>query len=179
MDDLNPDYLSISTNLVVRDLYSYILYNQNNDSDYWDHASIDFKLNNFQEHDWEALTIDLKFWSTFQLEIFTYCLMTSYTYNLPSGEYKEDRHFFDELKKTLPPKVDLILPLMKIGMDRGRLKNDILLTIGEEDYFLVNHFKVLLDYDINYLNVIKKIVSILGWCSEELQLLIDEAERGV
>lgn len=168
---------SKSVNPAVRDLYGYILDNQESDSDYWDHSSVEYKLDSFMELDRKELEVDLKYWSNEQLEIFTHCLMTSYTYNLPSGEYKGDACFFDELMKTLPYKVDLILPLLKIGIDRGRLKNDIAMIVGDEIFFLVNHFKVLMNYDKKYLNIIKTIVEVLEWCSEDLKLLIEEAEK--
>lgn len=76
-----------STNSAVLEVYNFILKNENVDSDYWngDHGPQDLNRvfeDYFTQFDWEELEMDLKFWTTNQLEIFLYAIMNGYTYKL-------------------------------------------------------------------------------------------------
>lgn len=89
--------------------------------------------------------------------------MNGYTYNLIDNNfYQEKSELIEELTKIIPNKTDLILPILNIGIERGRLKNHITLIASDEIYYLTNHFDVLLKKDINYLNKIKKIIETIG-----------------
>ncbi|WP_237275018.1 hypothetical protein [Tenacibaculum ovolyticum] len=177
-----------TANLAVLEVYGFILQNENADTDYWRTDSGPQNLNiifeiYFTEFDWNELEINLKCWTTNQLEIFLYSIMNGYTYNLIHDNlYKERSDLVEELTKNISYKTDLILPILNIGIERGRLKNDIILTAQEEIYFLINHFDVLIDKDLNYLNKIKDILDVIGYDyvlqeNPELKNKIEEASR--
>jgi len=178
-------YKTESTNSAVLEVYNFILKNENVGSDYWneDHGPQDLNKifeDYFTQFDWEELEMDLKFWTTNQLEIFLYAIMNGYTYNLIHDNlYKERPELIEIMPKIIPNKTDLILPILIIGIDRGRLKNDIILTAMEEVYFLINHFDLLVDKDANYLNKIKKIVEVIGadYVLQENPELKDKIEK--
>ena len=157
-----------SKNSAVLEVYDFILQNENVDTDYWwtDHGPQDLNRileDYFTAFDWNELEKDLRFWTTGQLEIFLYAIMNGYSYNLTHDNlHKERPELIEEWTKIIPYKTDLILPLLNIGIDRGRFKNDLVLTAMEEIHFLINHFDVLVNKDANYLVKIKKIVEIIG-----------------
>ena len=177
-----------SKNSAVLEVYDFILQNENVDTDYWwtdcgpQDLNIIFEAC-FTELDWNELEVDLKYWTTNQLEIFLYAIMNGYTYNLIHDSiFKEKPGLAKEVTRIIPNKTDLILPILNIGIERGQLKNDIILTAQEEIYFLINHFDVLIDKDPNYLNKIKDIVDVIGYDyimqeNPELKNKIEKASR--
>ena len=173
-----------SLNSAVLEVYGFILENEDADTDYWwsDFGPQNLNRifeNHFSDFDWKELEIDLKFWATNQLEIFLYSIMNGYTCNLNHDNlYKERPELVEELTKIIPNKTDLILPILNIGIERGQLKNDLILTVVEEVDYLITHFDVLIKKDAGYLNKIKKIVEIMGGDSvPELKGKIEKASR--
>ena len=69
-----------SLNTDVLELYSFILENERNDSDYWTIGNgfdeITIILKYFKECSWDELKTDLSNWTIFQLDIFTEAVLT-------------------------------------------------------------------------------------------------------
>lgn len=176
-----------TANSAVLEVYGFILKNENIDTDNWWTDCGPQDLNRifeayFTELDWYELEIDLKYWTTNQLEIFLYAIMNGYTYSIHDNLYKERPDLVEKLAKNAPYKTNLILPILNIGIERGRLKNDIVLTAIEEVHFLVNHFDILLRKDRSYLNKIKDILDVVGYDyvfqeNPELKNKIEKASR--
>ena len=183
MNHLKLEYgkrcLTKSTNLAVLEIYEFILQNENTDTDYWRTNCGPEDLNRifdeyFTELDWNELETDLKYWTTNQVEIFLYSIMNGYNYNLTYDNLSTD--LVKRLTKIIPNKTDLILPILNIGIERGQLKNNIILTVIEEIHFLINHFDILLKKNKTYLTKIKKIIEIIG-SNPELENKIEKANR--
>ena len=108
-----------SSSFAVLKLYSFILQNENSDSDYWTEGSgnndvVKILENDFSENNWVELEKDLDNWTTFQLEIFTECI-------LEGTGYEDD----DEEFSTIENRFILLLKLLEIAKKRGINKNQI------------------------------------------------------
>ena len=98
-----------SSSFAVLKLYSFILQNENSDSDYWTEGSgnndvVKILENDFSENNWVELEKDLDNWTTFQLEIFTECI-------LEGTGYEDD----DEEFSTIENRFILLLKLLEIA----------------------------------------------------------------
>jgi hypothetical protein len=156
-----------STNFTILLLYKFILEHENWDTDYWWGGGGDHDLNRileayFTDFDWEELEEDLEYWTTAQLEIFLYCIMNGYTFNFEHDNILDKPELIAEITKTVPQRTNLISPLLKIGIERGRDKNELSLIVSDEFFFIVNHFDVLMKADPKYLAIIGQIMEVIG-----------------
>lgn len=180
-------YKTESKNPAVLEVYDFIVEHEDVDSDYWNEDHGPKELNSifedsFTEPDWEELAMDLKHWTTRQLEILLYAVMNGYSYN-PAYEalYKERPELLEEVTRIIPNKADLIIPILNLGIERGRLTNDIILTAIEEAHFLTNHFDILLEKDVGYLYKIQKMIDLMGrdYVMQENPALKDKMDRAI
>lgn len=147
-----------SSNNLVLEVYSFILKNENVDSDFWTQGNgyedIDRILFEFGEDDWIALKNDLKNWTSFQIELF--CNGLLYV------DYYKTNYSEDEIN-NLENRFSVISFLLEIRETEGGISNNI------EDFFriyfpkintksikIVNSIKVLKKWNDNNKNWINR-----------------------
>jgi hypothetical protein len=128
-----------SSSSAVLKLYSYILQNENSDSDYWTEGSgnndvVKILENYFSENNWKELENDLDNWTTFQLEIFTECILEG------TGYEDDDKEF-----STIENRFILLLKLLKIAKERGINKNQISVGLSKNIEFLDKCHKITIE----------------------------------
>lgn len=153
-----------SANSAILEVYEFIFQHEESDTDFWYVGGGDLALAKilevyFTDFDWGELEKDLKYWTTYQLEIFLYAIMNGYSYYL---EESREYHEVADLTRTVPHRTDLILQILHIGIERGKNKNDIVLIAMDSFSFLIHHFAVLVSKDLEYLYKIKQILEIVG-----------------
>ncbi len=158
--------LSKSMNPTVLVVYEFILEHENWDSDYWEGGGGDGELINtletyFSDFDWQDLEKDLIHWSNSQLEIFLYSIMSINGNNFEHDKiYQENPALIIERTRSVPQRANLILPILQIGIERGRFKNEIALIVTDEFFFFDNHFDILINADTKYLELMHQIMEI-------------------
>ncbi len=109
-----------SSNNLVFDLYSFILKNEERDSDFWTQGDgfedIHRILFDFDENDWNDLSNDLKNWTSFQIELFCNGLLCVDYY---------ERNYNEEEIENLENRFSIISTLLKIGEAEGEISNNI------------------------------------------------------
>lgn len=109
-----------SSNNLVLELYSFILKNENFDSDFWTQGNgfedIHWILFKFHGNDWNDLNSDLEKWTSFQIELFCNGLLCADYYKL---DYNEDEIENIENRFAIIPK------LLRIGEMEGEISNNI------------------------------------------------------
>jgi hypothetical protein len=98
-----------SLNESVLKLYSYILENENCDSDFWDIGGgndnvVRILEHNFSENAWKELQIDIQYWTSYQLEILAESIETG------TGKYDGDELLCSKNKRNILLKE--IIPLI-------------------------------------------------------------------
>jgi hypothetical protein len=139
-------WLTQSNNQKILAIYKIVVESEGVDTDYWwcgiGASDMGRVFASFNATDWQELEADLKHWTNFQLEMFTYGI-------LDEGAYPMERF-------------NLIIPLLKIGKLLDRQYNDIALTVLEEMENLNAHFEELFKIDKNIIPKIKEIFELLG-----------------
>ncbi|GGI24384.1 hypothetical protein [Pedobacter mendelii] len=109
-----------SSNNLVLELYSFILKNENVDSDFWTEGNgfedIHRILFDFDESDWTDLKNDVKNWTSFQVELFTNGLLCP-------DYYKAD--FSENEIYNLENRFAVLPILLEIGETEGEISNNI------------------------------------------------------
>lgn len=185
MKDLKLKYgerwSSKSTNICIIEVYEFIVKNENVDSDFWNEDVGTFELieivnDCFTTYDWQELKKDLTFWTNSQLEILIYCLMNGYGMYI-SQSYRSNIEV-TEKTKSIPKRMELIIPILEIGNERSKIENDIILTVMENLDFITDHFDLLINVDLENLNKIRTISEIIGidYVNAEYPNLISKME---
>lgn len=134
-----------STNSLVLELYSYILKNENVDSDFWTQGNgfedIHRILFHFDEDDWSNLANDIKNWTSFQFELFCNGLLYA--------DYKNTNYSDYEIN-NLENRFALIPILLEIGETEAEISNNI------EDFIKI-YFPKVNAQNIKIVNSIKAL----------------------
>jgi len=158
-------------NKKVKQLYNFLLENEDTDTDYWWSAGGDsnlvYYLTNFDSDlDWEELKEQLKLWSNNKLEILSYCILSDCGYT--KDEFKKfsiiTDSFENGMSKIVKQRFDLIIPIIEISKSRNEKADYILMEIKDNlmqfvdfnlDLFLeeINYFKPKLIEIFNQLDI--------------------------
>jgi len=101
-----------NTNSAIQELHSFIIKNENNDSDAWniggyDDDAIRILEDYFTDFDWQELKLDLENWNTNQLEILAYCIVNG------NGKHNDLNY-----KLNIDRRINLLPTLLSISMSR-------------------------------------------------------------
>lgn len=116
-----------STNSAIQELHSFIIKNENNDSDAWNIGGYDDDLikileDYFTDFDWQELKLDLENWNTNQLEIFAHCIV--------NGNGNQDDP--DDYKLSIDKRINLLPKLLSISISRENNEIGNALSINSE-----------------------------------------------
>ena len=116
----NETCFTQSSNNLVLELYSFILRNENVDSDFWTQGNgfedIHQILFDFEENDWNDLKNDLRNWTSFQIGLFCNGLLCPEYYKT---DFSENEIYNIENRFTVIP------ILLEIGENEGEISDNI------------------------------------------------------
>lgn len=155
-----------STNACVLEIYSIVLIGEHRDSDYWneEHGASDIIRvfeNCFTANDWKELEDDLKNWTTAQLELFTEAILSGYYSYTDTGVYY-DHYDIETLTKTVPNRLNLLLPILAIERKRALKYRELSWIIIENSNFINDHFEIVVKRDAKNRSTIQMIFQLLN-----------------
>ncbi|WP_300486002.1 hypothetical protein [Flavobacterium sp.] len=150
-----------SDNPAVLAVYRIVLEGEHKDSDYWSEEHGTTAILSVFEHcftalEWSAQEADLKNWTTSQLELFTEAIMGGYLSYTHNGVYY-DHYAIDDLTKTVPNRIALLLAILTIERERGLQYRELSGIVLENCNFINDHFEILLKQDVQNIIIIQEI----------------------
>ncbi|MEO4004167.1 hypothetical protein [Flavobacterium sp. CAU 1735] len=155
-----------SDNPAVLAVYRIVLEGEHKDSDYWSEEHGTTAILSVFEHcftaqEWSALEADLKNWTTSQLELFTEAIMGGYLSYTHNGVYY-DHYTIDDLTKTVPNRIALLLAILTIERERGLQYRELSGIVLENCNFINDHFEILLKQDVQNIIIIQEIFKLVA-----------------